>query len=294
MDYTRTARYLRRIHRVEASINVLLVLNLVAALLLTSAQARSRWGMELDVFCDVSIVVFIIEVLCRVFMRPSRDGVHSFFVKDGKVRYWNVFDLVVTLISAVSIVGGVMGLVGVRTLRLLKLASTSKVLVRQRHLHELTEAIFGAVPAILGASLYILFVTTIYAIIGVNLYRDTAPAYFGTLGDTYLTLFQLMLLDDWGQIIRPLLPSHPWAWCYAVSFTVIANFVLLNIILGYIVDSIQHIRALREYRSRQGLLHESDLLQEQLERFERAFTRFKESQTANSGSAAAPPASQQL
>ena len=81
-----------------------------------------------------------------------------------------------------------------------------------------------------------------------------------------------MIFDDWGIIVRPLLVSHPFAWLYAVSFTLIAAFVLLNLVVGYLVDNIQRIRYDREFTSHQGLLHESDRLQEQLERFEKEFT----------------------
>lgn len=263
-------------HRFEASINILLVLNLVAAILLTDNTVRQQWGRALDIFCDISILIFIAEILLKIFMHPTKKGINSFFRKDGHWNYWNIFDLTVTGISALSLYSGVAGLVGVRTLRLLKLLSTSKVILRHRQLHDLTEAIFGAIPAILGAGLYILFITTLYAIIGVSFYRETSPEYFGSLPETYLTLFQLMLLDDWGNVVRPLLDEHPMAWFYAVSFTLIANFVLLNLILGYIVDSIQQIRTSREYRSSQGLLHESDRLQRQLERFEMEFKRWQE------------------
>lgn len=256
----------------EVCINVLLVMNLAAALLLTIPSVRSRWEGILDFFCEVSIVIFLIEVLTRVFLHPTPHGIRRFFRTRKGWNYWNLFDLTVTCISALSLIGGIEGMVGARVLRLLRLLSTGKVISRYRQLHDLTEAVFSAIPAILGAGFYVLFITTIYAIIGVSLYRETSPEFFGSLGAAYLSLFQLMIFDDWGIIVRPLLVSHPFAWLYAVSFTLIAAFVLLNLVVGYLVDNIQRIRYDREFTSHQGLLHESDRLQEQLERFEKEFT----------------------
>lgn len=274
MDRKRLA--LRTFHYFEVGINILLVLNLLAALLLTDATIRDYWGPAIDFFCDISIVIFIIEILARILKHPTRQGMWSYFRSNGHWNSWNIFDLIITAISALTLYRGMASIVSLRTLRLLKLASTSKVILRQPALQRLTAAIFASMSAIMGACLYILFLTTLYAIIGVNLYREIAPEYFGTLGHTYLTLFQLMIFDDWGNIVRPLVEERPFSWLYAVSFTIFASFVLMNLIVGFLVDTIQDLRIRRELRSRHGLLHESDQLQEQLERFETAFHKWEE------------------
>ncbi|MBR1665607.1 MAG: ion transporter [Bacteroidaceae bacterium] len=279
---SRKRRTIKLFHALEVCINVLLVLNLAAALLLSIPSVRNQWGGALDLFCEVSIVIFVIEILTRIFLHPTRRGIHRFFRTRKGWNHWNLFDLTVTGISALSLFSGIEGLVGARVLRLLRLLSTGKVISRYRQLHDLTEAVFAAIPAILGAGLYILFITTLYAIVGVGLYRDTSPEFFGTLGEAYISLFQLMIFDDWGVIVRPLLSTHPFAWFYAVSFTLIAAFVLLNLVVGYLVDSIQRIRFDREFTSHQGLHHESDRLQEQLERFEKAFAVWQRQQQRSS------------
>ena len=86
----------------------------------------------------------------------------------------------------------------------------------------------------------------VFAVMGTKLYGDLMPEQFGTLGAAFFTLFQLMTLDDWANIVKPAMEASPFAMLYFFPFIVVATFVVLNLFIGVIVESIQSLRASRE------------------------------------------------
>ncbi len=80
-----------------------------------------------------------------------------------------------------------------------------------------------------------------------KLFGDILPDRFGTLGSSLYTLFQMMTLESWSEAnVRPILEHQPLAWMFFVPFILVATFVVLNLFIGVIVDSIQTLRAERE------------------------------------------------
>jgi voltage-gated sodium channel len=71
---------------------------------------------------------------------------------------------------------------------------------------------------------------------------ETHPEWFGTLGRSLYSLFQVMTLESWSMgIVRPLMESHPWAWAFFVPFIIIATFTILNLFIGIIVSTMQEL-----------------------------------------------------
>lgn len=252
---------------IERFVNVLLILNLITAFLLTDEKVVRMYGEWLDLFCDISIVIFIIEIIFRIYLYGKKGRVKDFFYENHEWQYWNIFDFGVTFISAISLISGLAVLVGVRTLRLLKLLNTVKLFARQKRLQSITEAIVASMPPIFGAALYFLMLYSTYAIMGISLYKESSPEYFGNLGVTFVTLFQVMTLDDWTHIMRTVMCIHPYAWIYFISFVLIASYVLLNLIVGIIVDSLQTVREKRELATQNELNIQIEALRNQLQTF---------------------------
>ena len=253
---------------VERFVNILLILNLISAFLLTDGNIVEKYGRYLDFFCDVSIVFFVIEISYRIFLCGKKGHVRDFFYQNGEWQYWNIFDFGVTFLSAISLISGLAVLVGMRTLRLLKLLNTVKLFARQKRLQSITEAIVASMPPIFGAALYFTMLYSTYAIMGISLYKESNPEYFGNLGVTFVTLFQVMTLDDWTLIMKSVTRIHPYAWIYFISFVLIASYVLLNLIVGIIVDSLQTVREKRELATQSELNNQIKALRDQLKTFE--------------------------
>ena len=59
------------------------------------------------------------------------------------------------------------------------------------------------------------------------------------MGNTAFTLFQVMTLESWSDgIARPVMEKFPYAWIFFIFFILIATFVIVNLFIAVIVDSI--------------------------------------------------------
>jgi voltage-gated sodium channel len=72
----------------------------------------------------------------------------------------------------------------------------------------------------------------------------TYPDWFGHLGNSLYTLFQVMTLESWSMgIVRPVMETHPWAWAFFLPFIIMATFTILNLFIGIIVSTMQELAA---------------------------------------------------
>lgn len=263
-------------------INSLLALNLVAAFLMTDRDIMEQYGRALLAFSDVSMLIFIVEIVVRMMICRRDGSVWSFFYSEGRWHHWNCFDFMVTLLAAISLVSGLGVLVGARTLRMLRLLNTMRLFSRFKRMQSVSEAIVKSVPAIVGTGIYFSMLYSIYAIAGTNLYGHIHPAYFGNVGRSFLTLFQLMTLDDWSDVMYTIMEEDAWAWLYFFSFILIASYVLLNLIVGIIVDSLQQVRHRRELEARSSDIEtEIEQMKQQLREFQMALERWEEQRQLN-------------
>lgn len=93
----------------------------------------------------------------------------------------------------------------------------------------------------------LLLVYYIYAVLGTRIFGVAIPEYFGNLGRSFFTLFQIMTGDSWSEsIARPVMRSYPYAWIYFISFIIIVSFIVLNIIIGVIIDNISEIKGQKD------------------------------------------------
>src|SRR3546814_8588067 len=76
-----------------------------------------------------------------------------------------------------------------------------------------------------------------------KLYGPDFPEWFGSIGASMYTLFQVMTLESWSMgIVRPVMEASPWAWVFFVPFILVASFTVLNLFLAIIVNSLQHLQ----------------------------------------------------
>ena len=261
----------------DGFINTLLALNLLAAFLMTDQDISAQYGYALYIFSDVSILFFVVEIAVRMWICRRGGSMWNFFRSNGKWRHWNCFDFTVTFLAAVSLFSGLGVFVGARTLRMLRLLNTMRLFSRYQRLQSVSEAIVKSVPAIVGTGIYFSMLYSVYAIAGTNLYGHIHPDYFGNVGRSFLTLFQMMTLDDWSDVMYVIMGEDPWAWLYFFSFILIASYVLLNLIVGVIVDSLQQVRRRRELEARSSSIEiEVEQMKQQLREFQLALEKWEE------------------
>lgn len=86
--------------------------------------------------------------------------------------------------------------------------------------------------------------------------------YFGRLDHTLFTLFQLMTLNDWADVLRQLLAVHTWAWIPVMFYMVVSSFIVFNLIIAVVCEAMAAVndierRAEEEEHDRQQELRPS-------------------------------------
>ncbi len=207
---------------------VLIALNAAALGLETSPSVMRLAGPELEFFDRFVIVAFCVEIGLRL----AAHGL-GFFRNP-----WGVFDFLVVAITLAPSVDSLSVLRSLRALRALRLVSAAP------RLRRVTAALLHAVPGVAAIGTLLLLVFYVYAVMTTTLYGPAYPEWFGSIGKSMFSLFQIMTLESWSMgIVRPVLQSHPWAWVVFVSFIVISSFTVLNLFIAVVVDSMQTMHA---------------------------------------------------
>ncbi|WP_150303415.1 ion transporter [Pseudomonas saliphila] len=202
----------------------LILINAVILGLETSPTVMQRWGSLLIRLDQLILGLFVVEIALRFIAHGWR------LLRDP----WGLFDTLVIAIALVPASGPLAVLRALRVLRVLRLISIvpSMKMVVQSLLSSLPG--MGSIVALLGLVFYVA------AVIATQLFGAAFPEWFGTLGATLYTLFQVMTLESWSMgIVRPVMEEYPYAWLYFVPFILIATFMMLNLFIAVIVDAIQ-------------------------------------------------------
>ena len=210
--------------KIQRFITVLIIANAITLGLETSPEIMMRYGEVLHKFDMLVLGIFTIEILGKLQYR----GVG--FFKDG----CNVFDF---LIVSIALLPSANELSVIRALRILRTLRLISVVPQMRRV---VQALITAIPGMLSVGAIIALVFYIGAVISTNLYGTTHPQWFGTIGESMYSLFQIMTLESWSMgIVRPVMEVHPSAWIFFVPFILITSFAILNLFIGIIVDAMQ-------------------------------------------------------
>jgi len=107
-------------------------------------------------------------------------------------------------------------------------------------MRKVTQALFSAIPGILSVGSIILLIFYVSAVLSTNFFGATFELWFGNVGRSMFTLFQIMTLESWSMgIVRPVMESFTWAWAFFVPFILVTSFAVLNLFIGIIVDAMQ-------------------------------------------------------
>lgn len=204
----------------------LILLNAVTLGLETSDGVMAVMGSALHAVDDLLLYLFTAELVLRIYAFRGR------FFRDA----WGLFDLAVVAIAWVPASGALSVLRALRVLRVLRLIS---VVPSLRHV---VEAMLGALPGMGSIVLLMGLIFYVFAVMATKLFGGGMEEQFGTLGASLFTLFQLMTLDDWANIVKPAMELQPHALFFFMPFIIISTFVVLNLFIGVIVDSIQTLR----------------------------------------------------
>ena len=210
--------------RAQAFITALIVLNAVTLGLETSPAIRAEYGQPLVVFDAFVLTVFVLEIAAKLYGRGRA------FFSDP----WNVFDFLVVGIALVPASGPFSVLRALRILRIMRLVSVVPQMRR------VTQALVLAIPGMAPIIGLIAIIFYVAAVIATSFFGSTFAPWFGSVGESMYTLFQIMTLESWSMgIVRPVMVEYPYAWIFFVPFIVITSFAVINLFIGVIVDAMQ-------------------------------------------------------
>ncbi|MGA1539099.1 MAG: ion transporter, partial [Chthoniobacterales bacterium] len=226
----RLARWIESPRVVSFIIGVILV-NAVILGLETDKDLMARSGVLLVAIDKACLAVFIVEIVCKLL------AFRGLFWRSG----WNIFDFVVV---AVALVPGAGPWAVIRSLRVLRVL---RLLTMVPSLRKVVAAFLHAIPGLGGvlAVMAVFFYTA--AVLATNLFGAAFPDWFGTIGRSLFSLFQIMTLESWSMgIVRPVMEQFPYAWAFFVPFIILATFTILNLFIGIIVSTMQELSTLPE------------------------------------------------
>lgn len=216
-----------------------LVLILVNAALLGMETYRglaAEWSRWLGLAEHVCLAAFTVEIALRACAHADRPRA---FFRDP----WNLFDLAVVGFAFLPVVRE-----NTTVLRLLRLA---RVLRTARFLPQLRIVMVAVARSLPGTVSFLLvgaLLLYVYAMVGWLLFGRHDPEQYGSIGSAVLTLFLLMTLDGLGEAVHAGLEATPWSVVYYASYVLITSFVLVNVLIGVVISSLEEARELERER----------------------------------------------
>jgi voltage-gated sodium channel len=191
----------------------------------TSDPIMAQAGDVILLLDKLCLAVFVVEISAKLFAR----GIGGFF-RNG----WNIFDFVIVGISLIPATQGLSVLRALRILRLLRVVSVAPSLRR------VVEGLVTALPGMGSVFLLMGMLFYIGSVMATKLFGAAYPEWFGDLGRSAYSLFQIMTLESWSMgIVRPVMEQFPYAWAFFVPFIMVTTFAVVNLLVGLIVNSMQ-------------------------------------------------------
>ena len=208
----------------QNAIMILIVLNAVALGLETNSNVRDQFGKELHLFDNVVLAIFGVEITIKLMNRRLD------FFKRG----WNIFDFVIVGIALVPSSGPL------EIMRTLRIFRAMRLLSLVPSMRKVIQALFLAIPGIFSVGSIIMLIFYVSSVLTTNFFGPEFDEWFGSIGRSMYSLFQIMTLESWSMgIVRPVMEVYPLAWIFFVIFILITSFAVLNLFIGIIVDAMQ-------------------------------------------------------
>jgi voltage-gated sodium channel len=192
----------------------------------TSETVMSKIGPAVGFLDSVCLTIFIAEMLLKLFAFDYR------FFKSG----WNIFDAIVI---GIAVLPGAQSLSVLRALRILRVL---RVISVAPSLRRVVEGFVTALPGMGSVFFLMAIIFYIGSVMATKLFGPTFPEWFGSIGSSAYSLFQIMTLESWSMgIVRPVMVDFPYAWAFFVPFIMMTTFAVVNLLVGLIVNSMQDV-----------------------------------------------------
>jgi voltage-gated sodium channel len=219
------------------------------------------WGWLLTKLDKACLTIFCLELAVKLV------AYRGCFWRSG----WNVFDFLIIVIALLPASGTWGVLRALRVLRVLRLLTVAPSMRR------VVAAFIHAIP---GLSSVIAIMGIFYftgAVLVTKLFGETHSQWFGNIGASLYSLFQIMTLESWSMgIVRPVMQVHPWAWAFFVPFIIVATFTILNLFIGIIVSTMQELAQKEATEDKKRIqIKDSEAIEETVNNIEKELARLR-------------------
>lgn len=226
---------LRRLVDSPAFTGVIVAVILANALVLglhTYPGIDREYGDTLILLNALCLAVFVVEISLRVAAYLPRPWE---FFREG----WNVFDFFAV---GLAFVPGLQN--NTTVLRLARLARIVRVVHLLPDVRILITAVVRSLPPLASMAILTTLILFVYGMVGWQLFGDELPNDWGTIGEAMLTLFVMLTLENFPVYMDAGMAIHPWSWVFFVSFILTAAFIVINVLIGIVLNSMEEAREL--------------------------------------------------
>ncbi|MGI9304209.1 MAG: ion transporter [Gammaproteobacteria bacterium] len=217
----------------QHGITATIIINAAVIGLDTSPGLVERYGAVFSLANQLFLAVFIVEAAIK--MLAAYPQVTNYF-KSG----WNVFDFSIIVVSLLPATGQLATLARLaRLLRVLRLISTLP------ELRLIVATLVRSIPSMANVILLMSIIFYVYGVAGYHLFHDVDPTHWRNLGIALLSLFRIVTLEDWTDIMYAAMDHNPWAWIYFVSFVIFGTFVIVNLFIAVVLNNLEEAKAER-------------------------------------------------
>ena len=204
----------------------LIIFNSITIGFETSDNIMSSIGGTLLLIDKIILAIFVLEITLKIY-------VYGFsFLKSG----WNIFDFSIVAIALLPASGT---LAVLRSLRIFRSLRLIKNLPKLRFI---VESLLHSLPSLGWIFVLLALVFYVFAVIGTNLFGAAHPEWFGNLGVSMFSLFQIMTLEGWAEISREIMKEFYFAKIYFILFILLASYTTLNIFIAIVVNTMSEVQ----------------------------------------------------
>jgi len=251
----------------ERFIIALIVINAVVLGMETSPFLVARFGETFILINRVVLAIFVLEAAIKISAVAPR---FKLYFGDG----WNLFDFTIVVLSLIPSTGEFAMIA-----RLARLLRVMRLISALPELRLIVSTLVRSVPGFANVILLLFIIFYMYAVAGYHLLHQHDPDHWRSLGISLLTLFRILTLEDWTDVMYAAMSSNPYMWIFFISFVVVATFVVINLFIAVVINNLEEAKKENAGSAADGTLEKVRLELEQtrasLERLSKELNEFE-------------------
>ncbi|WP_455375684.1 ion transporter [Kaarinaea lacus] len=244
----------------------LIIFNGIVLGLETSPSIVQGYGDYLLLVNNLVLAVFVIEAILKITAVAPR---FKLYFGDG----WNLFDFSVVVLSLIPATGEYAMIA-----RLARLLRVARLISTIPELRLIVSTLVRSIPSMGHVLLLMSIIFYIYAVAGYHIFHEHDPTHWNNLGLSLLTLFRVVTLEDWTDVMYKAMELYPMSWIYFVSFVILGTFVIINLFIAVVINNLEEakheaLEQLQEPTTRDEIIGELKQTQDMLAKLEKKLSR---------------------